>query len=149
MICPVPSDLKPRDSYRYVWWLAAITLGGWLAVALRPQLLAAIGISDYGTSYLDSYAVMASLDAMRAGADPHAANPLDPLMRGHVYSDWWLALRWLGLTRSNNFLVGTAWVGAFGLTAWLTARPRSWGEIFWMSSVLISPPVMLAIKRAN
>lgn len=143
------ADLNRLDSRRQVWLLAAITLAGWLAAAAWPRLLSAIGISDYGTAYLDSYAILASLDAIRAGADPHAANPLDPLMRGHVYSDWWLALRWLGLARSHNFLVGTGFVGAFGLTAWLTARSRNWGETFWLASVLVSPPVLLAIKRAN
>lgn len=129
--------------------LAGLTLSGWLAGALWPGLLLALGIHDYGTSYLDSYALLAALDAVRAGADPHGVNPLDPLMRGHVYSDWWLAMRWLGLTRENNFLVGTAWVGAFALAAWTTARPRRLGEALWLTSLLISPPVMLAVKRAN
>ena len=134
---------------RQVGLLAAITLAAWLVGALRPRWLAALGISDYGTSYLDSYAVLASLDAVRAGADPHGANPLDPLMRGHVYSDWWLALRWLGLTRAHNLAVGTTWVGAFVVTAWLTARPRRLGEALWLAALFISPPFMLAVNRAN
>jgi hypothetical protein len=136
-------------SRRQIWLLAALTLAAWLAAAFHPGALAALGISDYGTPYLDSYAVLASLDAMRAGADPHGANPLDPLMRGHVYSDWWLGLRWLGLTRAQNFAVGTAWVGAFGLAAWTTARPRRLAETLWLAAVLVSPPMLLAIKRAN
>lgn len=129
--------------------LAGLTLSGWLAGALWPGLLLALGIHDYGTSYLDSYALLAALDAVRAGADPHAANPLDPLMRNHVYSDWWLALRWLGLTRAHNFALGTAWVGAFALVAWMTARPRHWREAVWLATLLVSPPVALSVKRSN
>ncbi len=143
------SSLSGFFSDRQVGLLAALTLTGWLAAALWPQLAAALGISDYGTIYLDSYAVLASLEAARAGADVHGANPLDPLMRGHVYSDWWLGLRWLGLTRAHNFVVGTVWVGAFAVTAWVTARPRRLGETLWLASVLLSPSFILAVKRAN
>lgn len=130
-------------------WLAALTLGGWLAGARWPGLLLSIGIADHRTPYLDSYAILASLDALRAGADVYRANPLDPLFRSHVYSDWWLGLRWFGLSRADNLFVGTAWVVIFGLTAWTTARPRRVTETLWLALILISPPVMLAVKRAN
>ena len=129
--------------------LAAIVLSGWTLAAICPQALMAVGIADYGTPYLDSYAVLAALDAVRAGADPHGANPLDPLMRGHVYSDWWLALRWLGLTRAHNFAVGTALAALFGVTVWLTAQLRRWRETTGLALVMLSPPVLLAVKRAN
>ncbi len=140
-----PETISPRP----VGLLVTLTLVGWIASMVWPVLLAKMGIYNYGTHYLDSYVVLASLDAVRAGADPHAVNPLDPLLRNHVYSDWWLALRWLGLTRAHNFLVGTAWVGAFALAAWTTARPRNWGEAFWLTALLVSPPVLLAVNRAN
>jgi len=145
------SPTNPGDtrSFRPVVWLALITLAGWIAFALWPSLLLALGIHDYGTNYLDSYALLAAVDAVRAGADPHGTNPLDPLMRNHVYSDWWLGMRWLGLTRAHNFAVGTAWVGAFALTAWLTARPRRLGEVIWLAALFLSPPVVLSVKRAN
>lgn len=129
--------------------LACICVLGWVLGAIWPGLLFTFGIINYGTVYLDSYAVLAALDAVRAGADPHAANALDALSRPHVYSDWWLALRWLGLTRVHNALVGTAWVGAFALTAWATARPRSVGEALWLAALMISPAFMLVVNRAN
>lgn len=141
--------MKATPMLRPVGLLAGITLLGWMACLLWPRLLLLLGISDYGTFYLDSHALLAALDAVRAGADPHAVNPLDPLLRYHVYSDWWLALRWLGLTREHNFLVGTAWVGAFALTAWATAQPRSWREALWLAALMISPPFLLAVNRAN
>ncbi len=135
--------------WRPVVLLAFICVLCWVLGALWPRLLLVLGLYNYGRIYLDSYAVLAALDAVRAGADPHGANPLDVLFRPHVYSDWWLALRWLGLTREHNFLVGTAWVGAFALTAWATARPRNFGEAFWLAALLVSPAVMLGINRAN
>jgi hypothetical protein len=149
MMTPSPDKPGAHGSLRPVALLAAITLVGWMTCVLWPKVLVMLGIYDYGTLYLDSYAVLAALDAVRAGADPHAANHLDPLLRGHVYSDWWLSLRWLGLTREHNFLVGSAWVAAFALTAWATARPRNGREAGWLAALLLSPPVLLAVSRAN
>ena len=104
-------------SLRPLGLLAGLTLAGWMICALWPRLLVMMGIYNYGTFYLDSYATLAALDAMRAGLDPHVVNGFDPLLRVHVYSDWWLALRWLGLGRAHNFFVGSVWVGAFAVTA--------------------------------
>ena len=129
--------------------LAALTLLGWMACALWPHLLKALGVSDLGHWYLDSYAVLAASDAVRIGVNPDGANPLDPLLRNHKYSDWWYAVRWLGLTRESNFLVGTSWVAAFALTMWGWVRPRNFREVAWLAALLLSPPVLLAINRAN
>lgn len=143
---PSGADTVPL---RFVGWVLGLTLAVWMAGAIWPHLLVTFGIYDYGRPYLDSYAVLAALDAVRAGANPHAANPLDPLLRPHVYSDWWLSLRWVGLTREHNFLVGTAWAGAFALTVLGTARPRNLREAFLLAAFLVSPAVMFVINRAN
>src|SRR5206468_3838366 len=121
---PITAADAGRVSYRPLAWLVALTLLAWTAGAVWPGMLLILGISSYGQPYLDTYAVLAALDAVRAGHDPHGMNTLDVLLRPHVYSDWWLALRWLGVGRQHNLLVGTAWVGAFALTAWSTMRPQ-------------------------
>ena len=144
----VPADAGPA-TFRPVAWAAGLTLAGWAAVAIWPQMLLTLGIANYGKTYLDSYAVLAAVDAVRAGLDPHVDIPLDVLHRPHVYSDWWLALRWLGLGREHNFLVGTAWVGAFGLTVLGAARLRNLGEALWLAALLVSPSLLLVINRAN
>lgn len=149
MKTPADQSSSASSSTGFVAWAVGLTLAGWLAGAVWPRLLVTLGINNYGTIYLDTYAVLAALDAVRAGADPHGANPLDVLLRPHVYSDWWLALRWLGLTRGHNILVGTAWVGAFALVAWTTVRPRNLREAFWWVALLVSPPIMLAVNRGN
>lgn len=141
-------DSRPASPWPVVW-AAGFTVAAWLVGAVWPGLLLTFGISNYGKNYLDSYAVLAALDAVRAGIDPHAFNPLDVMLRPHVYSDWWLALRWLGLTRENNFLVGTGMAGAFAVTAWVTMRPRNLREAVWLVALLVSPSVMLVVNRAN
>ena len=129
--------------------LVLLTVTGWLACALWTRLFRILGINDMGQWYLDSYAVLAAMDAARAGLNPSEPNPFDTLMRNHVYSDWWYGMRWLGLTRGANFLVGTAWVGAFALAAWHTVKPRNLRESVWVAALLLSPPVLLAVNRAN
>ncbi len=129
--------------------LVLLTTAGWAAAILWTRRLELLGLSDFGTRFLDSYAVLAALDAARAGLDPHAANTFDPLLRYHVYSDWWLALKWTGLGRAQNLFVGLAWVGAFGVTVWASLRPKTWREALWLALLLVSPPVLLALIRAN
>jgi hypothetical protein len=143
---------EPRNVHRGIdptLLVVIICLVGWMAGVLWPRILASLGVIAYGMTYLDSYAILAALDAVRAGQDPYAVNPLDPLGRWHVYSDWWLGLRWLGLGREHNFLVGTTWFGGFALACWLAVRPRDRREAGWMAVVLLSPPVLLAFLRAN
>lgn len=141
--------VAPPSSHRPLLLLVAITGFGWLACALWPRLLVLLGITDYGQWYLDSHAVLAASDAVRAGLDPNAANPLDPMLRNNKYSDWWFVLGRLGLTSKSNFLVGTVWVFGFALAAWLTVRPRNFRESIWLGALLLSPPVLLAVNRAN
>jgi hypothetical protein len=129
--------------------LVIICLAGWMACVLWPKILSALGLAAYGMTYLDSYAILAAVDVVRAGGDPYVFNPLDPLGRWHVYSDWWLAMRWLGVGRADNFLVGSAWIASVALAAWLAVRPRNRGEVFWMAALLLSPPFLLAFLRAN
>ncbi len=134
---------------RPLTWLVAITAITWIAAIIWPQWLLTLGIYNYGQPFLDTYAILAALDATRAGLDPHAVNPLDALRRPHVYSDWWLTLRWLGIGRGQNFLVGIAWVAAFAVTAWTTMKPRRVGEALWLAALLVSPSVLLVVNRGN
>jgi hypothetical protein len=126
-------------------FIATVWIGGFA----WPKALLMLGIADYGKVGLDSYVLLAAADAVRAGLDPHAANPLDILHRPHVYSDWWLGLRWLGLTREHNTLMGLAWIAAFALAAAVTFRPRGRWQTLALVGFMVSPPVLLAVNRAN
>lgn len=148
-----PSSPSLSDAARASFWQlacpAAIVLLCWIAIIAWPRFDRTLGIPSVGQPYLDTYAVLAALDAKRAGLDPHRPNPLDTLRRPHVYSDWWLALRWVGLGRAQNLAVGTALVGAFALAVWVTLRPRGAGEAWWLAALLASPCVLLAVTRGN
>lgn len=138
-----------------------LTLAGcWLAFfALFPELFFKAGINRFqqtvapgrvaGVWFLDSYAILASNDAVSAGRDPYALNPLDYLERPHIYGPWWLRLRALGLTRADNFRVGLTLVAAFALTALSWLRPRDWRSALWYLAIFGSIPVLLALERAN
>ncbi len=114
-----------------------------------PQALFYAGLRDYGVRFLDLFAILASSDAQTRGLDVHAPNPLDYLQRSHVYSHWWLHLGKLGLTRADNGWLGLAVVVAFGVVVLATLRPRSAAEAAWYLAIGCSPPVLLAVNRAN
>lgn len=129
--------------------LVVLVLTGWLAIILWPPLLQQLAMAFHTQWFLDSYAILAANDAVRDGIDVTRINPLDLLNRPHVYSDWWLGLRWLGLTRADNFLFGGTCVLAAMVVAFLTVRPRTHGEALVLAAVLLSPPFLFAVQRAN
>lgn len=140
---PPATRLSPR-----VLWLAAV-VAGHLALVLEPRLSQVLGIFQEGTWFLDSRAILASIDAVRAGLDPWQPNPLDLFRRPHSYSTWWFVGVDLGLTRDDNFLVGGAWVAAFFASVVALVRPRTFPAAAVAAAVLLSPPVLLAVNRAN
>ena len=129
--------------------LAVVVLAGLCAVVLQPRVLATLGVGFHAQWFLDSYPILAANDAVRAGIDVQHDNPLDPLNRPHVYSDWWLGLRWLGLTREHNFLLGGLWVLAFLAVVFASVRPRSYRETALLAVVLLAPPYLIALQRGN
>lgn len=144
------SDVPSRSILASPWLLFVTgTVLMLLTWVLAPELRGLMGVSDFKRWFLDSHAVLAASDAVRAGFDPLKPNPLDVFQRPHVYSDWWLGLGDLGLTREDNFLVGGLWVLGFLAALFLTVRPRSVGEALWLVLLAGSPPVMLGIIRAN
>jgi len=130
-------------------WLACGVCGLFGAFVAWPQLFAWMGIEHFGVWYLDSYAILAALDAVAQGMDPHLPNPLDVFGRPHVYSHWWLWLGVLGLDRSDNLWFGTIWVTGFVAAALVGLRPQRWQEILGSLAVFGSAPILLAFNRAN
>ncbi len=126
-----------------------LTLAGLLVFAASPLLKRRLGLNHFDLWFADSYAVLAAVDAHRAGIDAIKSNPLDILHRPHSYTDWWYALAPIGLTRNDNFLVGAAWVIAFLTVTWLTVRPTTLRGALYCTLLVLSPPVLLAVNRAN
>ena len=129
--------------------LAVLVAAGFLAVVLWPDLLLLLGVPLRERWFLDSYAILAANDAIRQGLDVATGNVLDLLNRPHVYSDWWLGLRWLGLTRDDNFAFGGGIVAVFFVAVAAAARPRSPGAALWLLAVLLSPAFLFGVHRAN
>ncbi len=142
-----PASLGSELRARFI--LFVLFAAGFLAFVLSPWLQAKLGLANLDIWFLDSHAILAACDAVRAGLDPSEANPLDVFHRRHCYSDWWFGLGQLGLGRDQNFIVGGSWVLSFLLVAWLTLRPRCTLEAVWFALLMLSPPVLLALARAN
>lgn len=135
---------------RRLGWLFALLVAGWFAVPVFwPRLYPLLGVHDFGVWFLDSFALLASNDALARGLDPWADNPLDYFNRTHVYSHWWLHLGDLGLTRAANFGLGLGIVLAFFAVVFCWLRPRTGRELVWYLGVVGSPPLLLAVNRAN
>ncbi len=140
----------PAGPNRRLWLLLALLLLGYFAAfAVYPGMFFALGVNHYDAWFLDTFALLASNDAITRGLDPYAANPLDYFHRPHVYSHWWLHLRDLGLTRADSLWLGAALVGSFLAAALARLRPRSGGQLAWYAAVACSSPIVLAADRAN
>ncbi len=114
-----------------------------------PQVMAFAGVSNEGVWFLDTYAILAALDAKRQGLDPYVYNPLNYFGGTHVYSDWWFALVPLPLTRADSLWLGGLVIAAALVAAWSVLKPRNWREVAWSLAVLCSAPVILGLNRAN
>src|SRR6188768_1979887 len=129
--------------------LLVVLLAGLWAIILWPEVLAKMGFSLHDQWFLDSRAILAANDAARLGADPAKPNMLDPLNRPHVYSDWWLGLRWLGLTSADNFAFGGTCCLAFLAVALAGLRPATYRAAAGLAAVFLAPPTLIALQRAN
>ena len=68
----------PSHSPRRLWWLLVAVSGALLlCFACWPDRFRALGVNHLGVWFLDLHAILASCDAVAAGLDPYAANPLD------------------------------------------------------------------------
>jgi len=143
------SETAPPPSRRWSWILFAAVLVGLMTFVLSPKIQEKFGVADYGLWFLDSYAVLAASDTAAAGGNPDLPMRMDHMHRSHHYSDWWLGLRYLGVSRADNFLVGGSWVAALLITACLFLRPASARQTLWYLSLMLSPPILMAFTRAN
>ena len=131
------------------WLLAALIAAYLAAFALHPNLFFALGVAHYDGWFIDTFALLASNDAVTRGLDPYAPNPLDYFHRPHVYTHWWLHLRDLGLTRADSIRLGLGLTLAFVVAALWRLRPQSGRELLWYLAVLCSSPIVLAVDRGN
>jgi SAM-dependent methyltransferase len=136
---PDPSDLPMVDVYLPMMKAAAIISAGQLrlfeALAERPltvpELAAAIGASEFGTSHLADFLVAVGYLVQAEGRlsnAPHAARWFT--RRGSV--DYTAGLLWTAESWTlMSQLTGAVQAGAPGKTLWETMRERpQWGPVF-------------------
>ncbi len=143
-------NVPDRHAPRRLWWLLVVAAVFYFGCfAFFPRKFSPLGVNHPTVWFLDSYAILASNDALALDRDVYAPNPLDYFGRPHVYSHWWLGLGKLGLTRADNGWIGLALGSAFFAAAVARLRPREPREVLWFLLILCASSTLLAIDRAN
>lgn len=137
---------------KWVWPAMAVLLPllFFCACLLNKSFWIKLGMEPMDPTYADTQAVLSSVDARAAGADPYQRpNPFDPFGRPHVYGPWWLDLYRLGLSSADRAWIGTVLLlSSVGVMVGL-CRPKGFREMLVTVLLVASPPLMLAYERGN
>ncbi len=107
------------------------------------------GIGEADKPFLDLRNLVSAGEAAQLGYDPYVSNPLDPYHRPHGFSAWWLAGGGLGLTRDDIGWLGALLLGLTLACAVRLLRPAGWRQGAGLLLVLVSPPLLFLVNRAN
>lgn len=114
-----------------------------------PKIMTAFGVGPSLVWFRDMHSMLAASDSAAAGFDPSLKNPYDLGAEKHIYTDWWYALSRFGLTRGDAFWLGGLVIALFWLAVSFVLRVRSSRDAAWTLLLCASPPVWLAVNRAN
>jgi hypothetical protein len=143
-------NAQNRRASRRLWGLLLAAAVFYLGCfAFFPRQFFPLGVNHPTVWFMDSYAILASNDALALGRDVYSPNPLDYFGRPHVYSHWWLVLGKVGLSRADNRWIGLVLGIAFVAAAVARLRPREPREILWYLLVLCASSTLVALDRAN
>jgi hypothetical protein len=131
------------------WLTALLAAAIWGACFFSPSVWTISGIGEADKLFLDLRNILAAGEALQHGIDPYVKSPLDPYNRPHGYTAWWLVVGSFGLTLADTLWLGTLLIGVTLVAAVLITRPADWRHGGVLLLVLASPPVLLAINRAN
>ncbi len=146
------NDLTSRrsvSSRKYLFATISICLLVYAVCWRFPWVMALAGVSHEGVWFLDTFAILAAIDAKRIGLDPYAPNPLNYFGGAHGYSDWWFALKALPIDRKDAVWIGLLVLLLALITAWWVLQPRNKREVMGSVAILCSAPMILALNRAN
>ena len=117
---------------------------------LSPGMWYWIGVYPMYPLFQDFAAVLAAGEAVQAGADPYQwANSFDIYGRPHVYGPWMLWTAKLGLTSDDWWWMGIVIDVTFVVAVLAVLRPSNRTQAWVTGLILVSPPVLLALERAN
>lgn len=128
---------------------ALLAAAVWSACFYFPSVWMLTGIGEADKLFLDLRNILAAGEAAQHGLDPYIKNPLDPYNRPHAYTEWWLVGGSLGLTLADARWLGPLLIGLTLTSTVLLLQPVDWKQGGLLFLVLVSPPLLLAINRAN
>jgi hypothetical protein len=128
---------------------ALLVASAWLGCFHLPGFWLITGIGGADNLFLDLRHLLAAGQAAQLGLDPHTSNPFDPYHRLYGFTDWWLLLGQMGLTLDDTLWLGTSLIGATLLATVSLLRPANWRQGATVFVVLVSPPLLFALNRAN
>jgi hypothetical protein len=129
--------------------LASLVATVWAACFNHPFLWTLTGIGEADKPFLDLCNILSAGEAVQRGIDPLIRNPMDPYNRAHAYSTWWLITGPLGLTVADASWLGAILLVATLVSAWWLLAPTDWRRASLLALILVSPPLLLAVSRAN
>lgn len=138
-----------RGPWEVPFLTALLAVAVWVACFYFPLVWKLTGIGEADKLFLDLRNLLAAGEAAQHGLNPYLGNPLDPYNRPHVYTEWWLVSGTMGLTRADTVWLGTLLLGLTLASAVLLLRPAGWRQGVGLLLILVSPPLLFAINRAN
>jgi hypothetical protein len=135
---------------RFRWsLLLALFLSIYIMTIVYFAIWRWLGIYHMTPIFADLQGVLAASDCHRIGYDVFVENPCDRWGRPHMYGRLWLMVGDFGLTLADSTWLGTSIVATFILVAVLILNPANLSQTMISAAIVASPPVMLAIERAN
>jgi len=144
-----PAPRPPRPSWEIPFLAALLAATVWVACFYTPGVWLLTGIGEADKPFLDLRNLVAAGEVAQQGHNPYVSNPLDPYHRPHGFSSWWLVGGRLGLTREDIAWLGTLLLGLTLASTVLLLRPAGWRQGAGLLLVLISPPLLFLVNRAN
>ena len=145
----VGSERLPTWRWAAVVGLVVVTF--FCAGLMIPNAWYWMGVYPMHPLFQDFAAVLAAAEAVETGIDPYiwAENPFETYGRPHGYGPWWFVLGSLGLTTADWWWTGIVVDVAFLIAALLVLNPRDRLSAWLSAVILVSPPVLLGLERAN
>ncbi|MDP2138192.1 MAG: glycosyltransferase 87 family protein, partial [Candidatus Didemnitutus sp.] len=135
--------------WRWTYACGATVALALFALVAHGGLWELLGVQHMHPYFADLAAILAAGQAHVAGFNVYEINPFDPFGRPHVYGPLWLLTGQIGWVAADAWWLGLLLVSVFLVVALGLLEPRSFRAAFVVTMVLLSPPVLLGIERAN
>lgn len=141
--------IKVVTSYRFILFASVITVH--LIFLFAHYFYSTILIPwSLQFPFVDIHTITGAAECTRAGLDPYIVTTFDPFRRTFNYPRLWITIfNFFNINKSATNLLGISMAGAFVLTTNFLFQIKTRTQFFFVFALLISPPVLLALERAN